>query len=250
MTDEVVTSVQDGVLLIRINRPDKKNALNRAMYLKMTQALQDADADASVKVAIITGVADSFSAGNDLKDFLAAKPGEESGGTIFIRALPQFRKPLIAAVNGLAVGIGVTMLLHCDLVYASTDARLQTPFVSLGVVPEAASSLLLPRLVGHQRASELLLFGDFFSAERAEQLGLVNAVTTPQELEATAMAAARRICEQPVASVLATKALLRSRNTLTPLERFKEEGEAFEVCLHSPESRNAMRARLDRKRAS
>ncbi|MFC0284481.1 enoyl-CoA hydratase [Camelimonas abortus] len=249
MTDQIVTSVDDGVLTIRMNRPEKKNALNRAMYLTMTEALQEADRNPDVRVAIITGVADSFTAGNDLNDFLAAKPGEESGGSIFIRALPQFSKPLIAAVNGLAVGIGVTMLLHCDLVYASTQARLQTPFVSLGVVPEAASSLLLPRLVGHQRASELLLFGDFFSAGRAEQLGIVNEVVEPEKLEERAREAARRICAQPAAAVIATKALLRSRRTLTPLERFREEGEAFEACLHSPESRAAMQARLNRKSA-
>lgn len=248
MTDQVIVTLNGGVLHIRINRPEKKNALNRAMYLKMTEALQEGDRNPQVKVAIITGTADSFTAGNDLKDFLNARPGEESGGTIFIRALPEFSKPLIAAVNGLAVGIGVTMLLHCDLVYASTNARLQTPFVSLGVVPEAASSLLLPRLVGHQRASELLLFGDFFSAEVGRELGIINAVVAADELDATAMDAATRICAQPSASVIATKALLRSRKTLTPAERFREEGEAFEVCLHSPESRNAMQARLDRNK--
>ncbi|GGC51962.1 enoyl-CoA hydratase [Chelatococcus reniformis] len=247
VNEPVVLSRDGAVVTVRLNRPDKKNALTQAMYEAMTEALAQADRSPDVRVLVITGTADSFTAGNDLKDFLAAKPGEESAAFRFVRALPAFSKPLVAAVNGLAVGVGTTMLLHCDFVYAADTARFQLPFVSLGIVPEAASSLLLPRLAGHQAAAELLLLGDFFDAEKARGLGIVNAVVPATALEETVRAVAGRLAAKPPGAVRATKALMKSTASVTTLERMGEEGKVFEERLHTPEAREAMAAVLERR---
>lgn len=244
----VTVSSDAGVTVVRITRPEKKNALTRAMYKALADALEEADAAAGIRCVVITGTADSFTAGNDLHDFLQAKPGEVSGAEPFLRALPSFSKPLIAAVNGLAVGIGVTMLLHCDLVYAAETAAFQVPFASLGVVPEAGSSLLLPRLVGHLRASELLLLGDFFDAAKARDFGLVNGVVTAAELEAAALAAAAKIAAKPPGAIRETKALLKSTATSTVVERIAQEGAIFAQRLHSPETREAMSAVMEKRK--
>jgi len=174
MAEHIVVSVQERVLSIRLDRLEKKNALTRGMYVGMIEALQQAEADPNVRVVLISGTQDCFTAGNDLMDFANAKPGETSQAILYLQALAAAQKPVLAAVGGVAVGIGTTMLLHCDLVYAATDARFQLPFVNLGLCPEAGSSMLLPGLMGHSRAAELLFFGDPFNAEAAQRASAIG----------------------------------------------------------------------------
>src|SRR6476660_7811721 len=182
MAEHIVVSIQDRVLTLRLDRPEKKNALTLGMYRGMIEALQQAEADPAVRVVLITGSNDCFTAGNDLMDFANAKPGETSPAIIYLQTLAAAQKPVIAAVAGVAVGIGTTMLLHCDLAYAASGARFQLPFVNLGLCPEAGSSVMLPELMGHRRAAELLLFGEPFSSEKALELGIINAVYPGGEL--------------------------------------------------------------------
>ncbi|MBU2532860.1 MAG: enoyl-CoA hydratase/isomerase family protein, partial [Alphaproteobacteria bacterium] len=212
-TAEIEISRSEGVQTIRIVRPEKKNALLPAMYSAMFEALVDGDASDTVRAHIITGSGGVFSAGNDIKDFMSrAGAGAPVGNTPvhrFIGYLPRVEKPLIAAVDGLAVGVGTTLLFHCDLVYASPAARFSTPFLSLGLVPEAGSSLLAPRRMGHARAFEMLALGEPFSAERARDAGLVNAVVDADELEATAREAALRLAGKPPAALKIARELLR-----------------------------------------
>src|SRR5262249_42198537 len=160
MSEHISISVKDRILTICMQRPEKKNALTREMYLGMNEGLKQADADANVRVVLITGTEGCFTAGNDLVDFANAKPGEKSPAILYLQTLAATNKPVVAAVSGVAVGIGTTMLLHCDLVYADSIARFQLPFVNLGLCPEAGSSMILPGLVGHRRAAELLFFGE------------------------------------------------------------------------------------------
>src|SRR5260221_10133706 len=188
MAEHISISVQDRVFTVRMDRPEKKNALTRGMYLGLTEALQKAQADPAVRVILISGAKDCFTAGNDLVDFANAQPGESSPAILFLQTLAAAHKPVLAAVAGVAVGIGTTMLLHCDLVYAASTARFQLPFVNLGLCPEARSSVLLPALMGHHRAAELLFFGEQFSADVALQLGIVNQVLPEQELLPSAIA--------------------------------------------------------------
>ena len=188
----ILTETKDGILRIEIDRPDKKNALTAAMYQAMADAIKAAEADAKVRVVLIHGKADLFTAGNDLQDFLDNRPRDDDRPAFqFLRNISRAQKPIVAAVAGAAVGIGTTMLLHCDLVYAAPNARLQLPFVNLGLVPEAASSLLLPALIGYQRAAELLLLGEPFSAQKAKEIGLVTEVVPEDQLFDTAMAQAK-----------------------------------------------------------
>src|SRR6476659_4440328 len=187
MAEHIVVSIEDRILTLRFDRPEKKNALTRGMYVGMIEALKQADTDPNVRVVLITGTEVCFTAGNDLVDFANAKPGETSPAILFLQTLIAAQKPVVAAVGGVAVGIGTTMLLHCDLVYAASDARFQLPFVNLGLCPEAGSSVMLPELMGHRRAAELLLFGEPFSAEVARELGIVNAVISGSEVLSTAM---------------------------------------------------------------
>jgi len=189
MSDHITVTDSDGIRMVRMNRPDKKNALTAAMYSAMAAALEDANGNAAIRCVIIAGVPGAFSAGNDLQEFAqAATSGQGLGSPVirFLHALARSDRPLIAAVRGLAVGVGTTMLLHCDYVVAAEDARFSTPFVSLGLVPEAASSLLAPRLMGHRRAFELLVMGRPLDAAAAQGCGLVNAVVPPGEVEAEA----------------------------------------------------------------
>src|SRR6266704_3336510 len=182
MADQVSVEVTDRILSVRMDRPEKKNALTRAMYIAMTEALRQAEANSAVRVIFITGTGDSFTAGNDLVDFANAAPGETSPAIAFLQTLAGAQKPVVAAVNGTAIGIGTTMLLHCDLVYAASSARFQLPFVNLGLCPEAASSFILPRMMGHHRAAELLFLGGPFDAGMARDFGIVNEVYADQEL--------------------------------------------------------------------
>lgn len=211
MNGHVFTETADGVLTLRFNRPEKKNALLTTMYADAADALGGAAEDRTVRACIITGSGDSFTAGNDLKDFLENMPTDQDAPVFrFMRALAGFPKPVIAAVNGIAVGIGTTLLLHCDLAYAAPEARFQLPFVNIGIVPEFASTLLLPRLVGNVLAGELLLLGEAFSAQRALELGLVNAVVRAADLMHTAMSRAALIAAKPPSAIRKSKALLRA----------------------------------------
>lgn len=251
MTDIVVT--QDAaVLQLELNRPAKKNALTLAMYRRLTEALHTAAQDAAVRVVLISAAGSAFCAGNDLGDFLVAAttpadPSEPSPPIAFIEALVRFPKPIIAAVGGAAVGIGATMLLHCDLVYASENARLSMPFVSLALVPEAASSLLLPARVGHLIASEMLLLGTPLDARRAVELRLINELVTPaSDLLAHARKQAHALAQQPPRSVRTTKALLRGQQDAV-LTRVKEEEQHFAASLRSPEAQEALTAFMERR---
>jgi enoyl-CoA hydratase/carnithine racemase len=244
---EIVVAREGAVLELRLDRAAKKNALTFDMYRRLTEALRGAQSEAAVRAVLVTGNGETFCAGNDIADFLtprddfAAAPPSQ-----FIESLVAFEKPLVAAVHGPAVGIGATMLLHCDLVYASTTARLRMPFVSLGLVPEAGSSLLLPRRVGDVVAAEMLLLGAWIDAERAKELRLVNAVLPAAELVTFARARAGELAASPPAALRATRALLRGDRTGLRAQ-IAQEAQAFAHCLTSPEAKEAFTAFLERR---
>lgn len=248
MTEHIQTDYQDGVLGIRFNRPEKKNALNLAMYTALVDALTYADEEDAVRVVLLAGNEGCFTSGNDLADFLNSPlTGNESPVMKFLVAISQARKPIVAAVSGAAVGIGTTMLLHCDLVYAGASARFQMPFVNLGLCPEAGSTLLLPRMMGHQRAAELLLLGEPFGAEAAREFGIVNAVYGDEDLLETARAKARQLATRPAAAVRLTKALLKREYLGSLRETIAEETAHFIACLKSPEAAEALQAFLEKR---
>ncbi|MFZ1906581.1 MAG: enoyl-CoA hydratase-related protein, partial [Steroidobacteraceae bacterium] len=208
MSEQVLISRADGVCELRLNRPEKRNAITFAMYAALAAALAAAGADAQVRAVLICGEGPGFCAGNDLNDFLAGPKFSAAHPVLaLLRALATFEKPLLAAVHGQTVGIGVTLLLHCDLIVAARNTLFSLPFVRLGLVPEAASSLLLPRLIGAQRAAELLFLGQPFDAATAHALGLVNRVVDDDRLAEEARALARSIAQQPREALLATKRL-------------------------------------------
>jgi enoyl-CoA hydratase/carnithine racemase len=247
---QIQTELKDDVLRITIDRPEKKNALTSAMYDALADAVEQGEATPEVRVMLLHGNGDSFTAGNDLEDFVANpwKGHAVPPALRFIAAMAGAKKPVVAAVHGSAVGIGVTILLHCDLVYAADNAKLVMPFVNLGIVPEAGSTVLLPALMGHQRASELLLLGLPVGAQRAYELGLVNAVVAPDTLLATALNAAKTLTEKPAAAVRATKALLKKAGA-TELERaIREEVQVIAERLDSPETREALTAFLQKRK--
>jgi enoyl-CoA hydratase/carnithine racemase len=249
MNEQIGYQTADGVAQIRIERPEKKNALTAAMYVGLTEAFQRAEADKAVRVLLLQGSETCFTAGNDLQDFMNTPPRDEASATIrFIKQLPATRKPLVAAVAGPAVGIGTTMLLHCDLVYADPNARFQLPFVNLGLCPEAASSYLLPQIVGYPRAAELLLLGDPFSAAQALEMGLINGITPAGEVIATALTKSRQLAERPAASLLLTKALLKRAHARLVEETMTEELANFGQRLTSPEAAEAFRAFFERRK--
>ncbi|MCU1256577.1 MAG: enoyl-CoA hydratase [Candidatus Angelobacter sp.] len=248
MAEHIVVSVQDRILTLRLDRPEKKNALTRGMYLGMIEALKQAEMDSNIRVVLITGTDACFTAGNDLMDFANAKPGETSPAILYLQTLASAQKPVMAAVAGVAVGIGTTMLLHCDLVYAAPDARFQLPFVNLGLCPEAGSSALLPSLVGHRRAAELLYFGEPFNADAARDLGIVNAVVDSNELISATAAKARQLAEKPPSALRTTKALLKRGSAAIIAEAMAKETEQFAALLQGPEAREAMMAFMQRRK--
>jgi enoyl-CoA hydratase/carnithine racemase len=249
MAEHIVVSVENRVLTVRLDRLEKKNALTRGMYLGMIEALKQADADPNIRVVLITGTEACFTAGNDLVDFANAKPGETSPAILYLQTLAAAQKPVIAAVGGVAVGIGTTMLLHCDLVYASSDARFQLPFVNLGLCPEAGSSTLLPALMGHRKAAELLYFGEPFTAGTAHELGIVNTVLASNELLTMAKEKARQLAEKPPAALRITKALLKRGSANAIAEAMANETEQFAALLQGPEAKEAMMAFMQRRKA-
>ena len=248
-TGDVRVGRQGGVQVVRLNRPDKKNAITRPMYAALTAALVSGDADPDVHVHLFLGVPGAFSAGNDLADFLAAAEGGDLGTEVwdFVLALAAVAKPSVSGVDGIAVGIGTTLHLHCDLTLATPRTRFHTPFVDLGLVPEAASSLLLPRRIGHQRACAMRGLGEPLTAADAAAAGLIHAVVDEDRLEEEALALARRLAAKPPEALRITRDLMRgSREEV--LARIREEAERFRARLKSREARAAFEAFLSRKK--
>jgi enoyl-CoA hydratase/carnithine racemase len=249
MNETILTNLGDGILLLQFNRPEKKNALNLAMYSALADHIEGAANDDAVRVIVLTGTGGCFTSGNDIVDFesgLLAK--EPSPAMRFLMALFSLQKPVIAAVDGPAIGIGTTMLLHCDLVYAATNAVFQLPFVNLGLCPEAGSSLLLPQLAGYQRAAELLLLGEPFSAEAAREAGLVNALCPDEQVLGTALAKARQVSALPPAAVRLTKSLMKRHSASALRQTMIDEAAFFMERLRSPEAREAVAAFRERRK--
>ena len=228
---------------------ERKNSINVAMYDALATALEKAAGDAATRVVVIQGHETIFSAGNDIEDFLKNKPaGMDSPVFRFLRGIATFPKPLVAAVCGPAVGVGTTLLFHCDLVYAGDNAAFSMPFVNLGLVPEAASSLLVPQMFGYHRAAEALLLGEPFMAEAALEVGLVNRVVPPSEANALAQAQARKLAAKPMSSLIATKQLMKGGQQKAVLERMGEEGAQFGRMLGEPAAREAMTAFMEKRK--
>ena len=244
----VLVERQGAIQRIQINRPEKKNALTAAMYAAFAEAILAAERDPGVRVMLIGGAGDAFTAGNDLQDFLAHAPqGGPRPVLDFLQVFSHAAKPIVAAVHGVAVGVGTTMLAHCDLVYAAEGTKFSMPFVNLGLCPENASSFLLPAILGYQRAAELLMFGEPFDAAKAREIGLVNAVVPPGELAATATAAAQKLAAKPPASLRLTKRLMR-RAWMPEIEAaLAEESKAFAERLSSPEAKEAFTAFFEKR---
>ncbi|MGY4623377.1 enoyl-CoA hydratase-related protein [Bradyrhizobium sp. USDA 4486] len=248
MSEHVRAELDGSVLVVTLQRADKKNAITGAMYHAMSDALARAEAEDAIKVVLFQGDGDSFTAGNDLADFKArstANTEDESPAFRFIGALGRASKPIVAAVQGNAVGVGTTMLLHCDLVYLAEDARLATPFVNLALVPEAASSWLLPLRIGHVRAYQMFALGEPIDAAAAVASGLANAVVPAAELRAKAKAAADVLAKRPAGALSATKRLMRDVARIQA--QMADEGEAFKVRLKTPEAREAFAAFAERR---
>jgi enoyl-CoA hydratase/carnithine racemase len=248
MSEEILKSCAEGVCELRFDRPEKRNAITHRMYQALAAGLHAAEADEAVRVVLLSGAGASFCAGNDLNDFVSGPPFSSAHPVMdVLRTLATFDKPLLAAVHGPTVGIGVTMLLHCDLVVAAQGTQLIMPFVALGLVPEAGSSLLLPRLVGQQRAAELLLLGESLDAAAAEQLGLVNRVVEPDKLLDEARALAQRLVRQPAEALRATRRLLRG-DTAELRARIEAEAQVFGARLKSAEFLAQVRSLLGKGR--
>lgn len=249
VSEPVILRREAGIVSIGINRPGRKNALTAQMYAALADALRDAAADAGCRVVVLHGEGGDFTAGNDLAEFAAAPPDNDNAPVFrFLRQLAHFEKPLVAAVEGVAVGIGTTLLLHCDLVYAAPQTRFSLPFVNLAVVPEAASSLLLPRLAGWQRAAEFLMLGEPFSAEQALAAGMVNAIVEQALLWDTAMAAARKLAARPPFALRETKRLMKAGDMDRIDAAMRAEARIFAQCLKSPEAKEAFAAFFEKRK--
>ncbi len=255
-TQDILVHTEAGVATVTFNRADKKNSITEAMYTAMADALEQAAQDAAVRCLVFQGDLAIFSAGNDIADFLqqAAKGGPapavqgERPVWRFLRLLAGFPKPLVAAVCGPAVGIGTTLLLHCDLVYAGDNAAFSLPFVNLGLCPEAASSLLLPQMLGYHRAAEALLLGEPFLAEAALEVGLVNRVVPPSECNALAQAQARKLAAKPLAALVETKRLMKAGQASLVRTRMDEEGASFASLMAGPAAKEAFTAFMEKRR--
>lgn len=247
---DIQTSKADGILTIEFNRPEKKNAITSAMYQAMADAVKDAESDSAVRAILITGKPEVFTAGNDLDDFL--KNSSDIGGdrpvAQFMRALSTATKPVVAAVAGNAVGIGTTMLMHCDLVYAAENAKFALPFTQLGLCPEFASSMLLPQMVGYQRAAEKLLLGEAFSAEEAYEMGLISRVLPLVDLVPFAHGQAAKLAALPASSLRVTKRLLKNAQAEAIQARMLEENRHFGEMLGANEAKEAFTAFFEKRR--
>ena len=246
---DIITRKKDSVLTIEFNRPDKKNSITAAMYQMMADAIADGEKDPAVRVILFCGQPEMFSAGNDLEDFMNAKESVgERPVAQFMRNLIFATKPVIAAVSGMAIGIGVTMLLHCDQIYAAQQTKFSMPFAKLGLCPEFGSSKLLPELIGYNRTAELLLFGEPFTAEQAFDMGLVNKVLPPADLMAYAYAQAAKLVALPPSSLRTTKRLMKARNAEAIVAQMIEENEYFSAMLQAPEAKEAFAAFFERRK--
>ena len=248
-TQDILIHTEAGVCTITFNRVEKKNSLTQAMYATLADTLGQVEADATTRVVVFQGDPAIFSAGNDIGDFLNAPPAtQESPVFRFLRALAGFSKPIVAAVCGPAVGIGTTMLLHCDLVYAGDNAAFSLPFVNLGLCPEAESSLLLPQMFGYHRAAEALLLGEPFMAEAALEIGLVNRIVPPTEVNAMAQTQARKLAAKPLTSLVETKRLMKKGQAVQVAQQMDEEGAVFGRMLREPAAREAFGAFMEKRK--
>ena len=246
---EILSNLDAGVMTLTINRVDKKNSITAAMYAAMADALAAAENDPAVRVVVIQGHETIFSAGNDIGDFLNKPPSTQDSPVFrFLRGISTFPKPVVAAVCGPAVGIGTTLLLHCDLIYAGDNAAFSMPFVNLGLCPEAASSLLVPQLMGYPRAAEALLLGEPFTAETAIEMGLINRIVPPAEVSALAQQQARKLAAKPLSSVIETKRLMKKGSSRGVAERMAEEATSFGRMLSEPAAREAFTAFMQKRK--
>ncbi len=246
---ELLCHTEAGVTTITLNRVERKNSITVAMYAAMADALDGAAADPGVRAVVLQGHATVFSAGNDIGDFLNNPPsGGDSPVNRFLRAISSFPKPLVAAVCGPAVGVGTTMLMHCDLVYAGDNAAFSMPFVNLGLCPEAASSLLVPQMMGYHRAAEALLLGEPFMAEAALEVGLVNRIVPPMEANTIAQAQARKLAAKPMGSLVETKRLMKKGQAALVAQQMADEGASFARMLVQPAAREAFAAFMEKRK--
>ena len=246
---DILTDIDGGVMTITLNRVDKKNSITSAMYASLADALQQAADDSAIRVALLLGQETIFCAGNDIGDFLNHPPTTTDLPVHrFLRGIAGFPKPIIAAVCGAAVGVGTTMLLHCDLVYAGDNAVFSLPFVNLGLCPEAASSLLLPQMLGYHRAAEMLLFGEPIKADAALAMGLVNRVVPPAQANALAQAQAKKLTSKPMSSLLEIKRLVKKAQASLVMERMAEEGASFARMLQEPAAKEAFTAFWEKRK--
>src|SRR5271170_170052 len=247
--DEIITELSDNVLRVQLNRPSKKNAMTLAMYAALAEELDRADKNDDVRVVLVHGAGDSFTAGNDIADFVGHPPGPgESPQARFLDALIRFSKPLIAAVHGLAIGGGTTMLLHFDFVYAAESTRFQLPFINLALVPELASSYTLPRQIGYLQAAELIFLGEPFSAARANELGLVTAVVPDQNVLAKASEIAKQLARKPAEALRACKKLIKAPDREFIDQAVSRELSEFAARVQSAEAKEAFTAFLEKRK--
>ncbi|MBP0598572.1 enoyl-CoA hydratase [Herbaspirillum sp. LeCh32-8] len=246
---DIQLSKENGILTIHFDREAKKNALTAAMYQQLADALKDAEADSAVRAILFTGKAQAFSAGNDLEDFLKNPPSSKDAPVFqFLWQISHASKPIVAAVAGVAVGIGTTLLLHCDLVYAADNAKFSMPFTQLGLCPEAASSLLLPHVAGYQRAAEKLLLGEAFGPDEALQMGIVNRVVAVEELLPLAQKQAAKLAALPAASIRVTKQLMKKNRVSATEQQMTAEIEHFAQMLTAPEAKEAFTAFFEKRK--
>lgn len=246
---DILVHTEAGVTTLTFNRPDKKNSITAAMYGALADAIAAAAADPAVRVVVIQGNETTFSAGNDIGDFLNNPPATEDSPVFrFLRGIAQFPKPLLAAVCGPAVGVGTTLLFHCDLVYAGDNAAFSMPFVNLGLCPEAASSLLVPQMLGYHRAAEALLLGEPFMAEAALEAGLVNRVVPPTEVNGVAQAQAAKLAAKPLSALMETKRLMKAGQRDAIKAQMATEGDSFSRMLTQPAAREAFTAFMEKRK--
>ena len=246
---EILIDTRAGVMTLTRNRVDKKNSITSAMYVAMADALAQSEADAAVRAVVLQGHETIFSAGNDIADFFNAPPSTQDAPVFrFMRAVSSFPKPLLAAVCGPAVGIGTTLLLHCDLVYAGDNAAFSMPFVNLGLCPEFASSYLAPLLMGYGRAAEALLLGEPFLAESALEMGLISRIVPPAEAAALAQRQAQKLAAKPISALMETKRLMKKGQASQVAERIGEEAQSFGRMLHEPAAREAFTAFMEKRK--
>ncbi len=246
---DILITTTDHIMTLQFNRPDKKNAITAAMYQTMADALKEADADTGIRAILISGHPQIFTAGNDLEDFMKNPPTTADSPVYrYLWNISHASKPIVAAVAGAAVGIGTTLLMHCDLVYATDNAKFSMPFSQLGLCPEAASSLLFPQIVGYQRAAEKLLLGETFPAEEAYRIGLVNQILPADQLLDFAAAQAAKLAALPASSIRTTKRLMKASQTAAIEAQMVEESKYFGAMLSAPEAKEAFAAFFQKRK--